>query len=189
MLRVVGNLLSHLQESLGPSGPPKPRENLQKGVSEKSRESGRGLELQSRPPSTGVPRALDFGALQRHSKSTLWVGILPGWYGMENGQKPEMKKKKNGSRNGKRPQAGQGQKWQKKKERPKNGFLREFSIILHFFAIFGPFCPCPAWGRFPFRFPFFFFSYFRLLAVFHAIPARQDPNLWALSGPGLWALL
>ena len=32
-------------------------------------------------------------------------------------------------------------------------------------------------GRFPLRFPFFFFFFdFRLLAVFHAIPARQDPN-------------
>ena len=71
------------------------------------------------------------------------------------------KNKKNGNRNGKPPQAGQGQKW------PKNGFLREFSIISflgHFFAIFAPvqlgavfhfdfhfmfFFPFPAVGRFP----------------------------------------
>ena len=38
-------------------------------------------------------------------------GILPGWHGMANGQKPEMGK--NGNRNGKRPQAGQGRKWRK----------------------------------------------------------------------------
>ena len=54
---------------------------------------------------------------------------------------------KNGNRNGKQPQAGQGQKWQKKG--PKMEIC-------------------------PFRFPFFF--HFRLLAVFHAMPARQDPK-------------
>ena len=78
-------------------------------------------------------------------------------------------KKKNGNRNGKRPQAGQGQKWQKKW--PKNGRIMENSLKNPFF---GHFCPFPAWGHFPFRFPFFF--HFRFLAVFHAIPARQDPN-------------
>ena len=35
-----------------------------------------------------------------------------------------------------------------------------FEGVFHDFSIFGPFfchfCPCPAWGRFPFRFPFFF---------------------------------
>ena len=62
-------------------------------------------------------------------------GILPGWHGMENGQKPEMEKK-NGNRNGKRSQAGGGQKW------PKNGKIIENSLknpfLGHFFAIFAP---------------------------------------------------
>ena len=68
---------------------------------------------------------------------------------MENGQKPEMVKKwKSKWKNG------------PKLDRGKNGqkmdfwaILREFSII---FPFLGHFCPCPAWGRFPFRFPFFF---------------------------------
>ena len=91
----------------------------------------------------------------------------------ENGQKPEMEKKKRKSKWKTAPSwtgAKMAKKW------PKMGFLREFSII---FSIFGLFfchcCPCPAWGHFPFRFPIFFF-HFRLLAVFHAMPARQDPN-------------
>ena len=66
------------------------------------------------------------------------IGILPGWHGMENGQKPEMEKK--GNRNGKRPQAGQGQKW------PKNA-----QKCFFFFSISGfwPFSmPCQP-GRLP----------------------------------------
>ena len=55
--------------------------------------------------------------------------------------------KRNGNRNGKRPQAGKGAR-----RCEKNGFLREFSII---FPFLGHFCPFPAWGCFPFRFPFF----------------------------------
>ena len=39
-----------------------------------------------------------------------------------------------------------------------------FEGVFHSFSIFGPFscnfCPCPAWGRFPFRFPFFSISGF-----------------------------
>ena len=68
------------------------------------------------------------------------IGIMPGWYGMENGQRPEMggtKKKPNG----KEGSAGRGQ---------KNGFSRDFSIFLHFRAIwFTIFCPFPSLGRFP----------------------------------------
>ena len=95
---------------------------------------------------------------------------MPGWYGMENGEKPEMEEK--GNRNGKRPQAGQGRKMAKKGA--KNGFWGSF----HYFSILGPF-------RFPFFAPvqlgavFHFdsiFFHFRLFAVFHAMPARHDPN-------------
>ena len=75
---------------------------------------------------------------------------------MENG--PKLDRSKNGQK--------MGQKW------TNNGKLPQKSIFCPFF---GHFCPCPAWGRFPFRFPFFF--HFRLLAVFHAIPARQDPKV------------
>ena len=76
---------------------------------------------------------------------------------------------------GKRPQARKGQKMAKKW--PKTGFLREFSIIFpflgHFLVIFAP----VQLGA-VFHFDFHFFFHFRLLAVFHAIPARQDPNAW-----------
>ena len=90
--------------------------------------------------------------------------ILPGWYGMENGQKSEMEK--NGDQNAKRPQAGQGgQKWQKikmaQKWKKNNGKLPQKSI---FGLFFGHFCPFPAWGRFPFRFPSFFFPFPAFLA-------------------------
>ena len=73
----------------------------------------------------------------------LWDHAGLAWHG----KRP---KGGNENRNGKRPQAGQGQKWHKKW--PKNGFLREFSIIFPFLCHF---CPCPAWGRSRFRFPFF----------------------------------
>ena len=90
------------------------------------------------------------------------IGILPGWYGMENGQKPEMQiKMENGpkldrGKDGKK----MAQKWKNNGKLPQNPF----------------FCLCPALGRFPFRFPFP-----ALLAVFHAIPARQDANTGTLS--------
>ena len=85
------------------------------------------------------------------------------WKTAGNGKKREIKME-----NGPKLDRGKnGKKW------PKNGLLRDFSIFL---AIFCHFCPCPAWGRFPFRFPCFF--HFRRLAVFHAIPARQDPKYW-----------
>ena len=87
---------------------------------------------------------------------------MPGWYGMKHGQKPEMEK--NGNRNGKRPQAGQGQKWQKNGPKMANyGKLPQKSIFWPFFGAV-------------FHFDFHFFD-FRLLAVFHAIPARHDPKL------------
>ena len=70
------------------------------------------------------------------------------------------------------PKLGRGKNGQKMAQK------MDFEGVSHYFSIFWPFfghfCSCPAWGRFPFRFPFFF--HFRLLAVFHAIPARQDPN-------------
>ena len=74
---------------------------------------------------------------------------------MENG--PKLDRGKNGKK--------MAQKWK------DNGKLPQKSI---FGPIFCHFCPCPAWGRFPCRFPFLF--HFRLLAVFHAMPARQDPK-------------
>ena len=84
------------------------------------------------------------------------IGIMPGWYGMENVQKPEIGER-NGKPNGKQPPVGQGKKW------PKKGFQGVSHLLGHF-------CPCPAGGRFPFGF------HFRLLAVFHAMPAR---HIWA----------
>ena len=121
-------------------------------------------------------RDLWFGALSITSFfriNYVWFGILPGWYGMENGQKPEMEKKWKSK--WKTAPSWTGAKTAKKW--PKNGQIMEFSIIFQFLGhFFLPFCPCPARCRFPFRFPFFF--HFRLLAVFHAIPARQDPNVW-----------
>ena len=80
---------------------------------------------------------------------------------------------------GKRPKAGNGKKQTKTKTKrgkwQKNGLkmekkwrkLPQISMLCHFFA------PCPAGGSFPFSFPFF--PHFRLLAVFHATPARQEP--------------
>ena len=90
---------------------------------------------------------------------------------------------------GKRPKARNGKKMEIEMEnRPKldggkNGKKMAqkwfFEGVFHYFSIFGPFfchfCPRPAWGGFPFSISHFFF-HFRLLAVFHAIPARQDPN-------------
>ena len=61
------------------------------------------------------------------------------------------------------------------KKWPKNGFLREFSIIFHFWAIFLPFLPLSSLGPFSISTSIFFFP-FPALAVFHAILARQDPN-------------
>ena len=54
--------------------------------------------------------------------------------------------------------------------------------------VFAIFFLCPPGGCFPFGVPFF--PHFRLLAVFHAVPARHDPNSlkgWChrLSGPVL----
>ena len=89
------------------------------------------------------------------------IGILPGWHGMENGQKLEMEKKWKSKWQTAPTWTGakMAKKW------PKNGFLRAFSIIFpflgQFFAIFGPvqlgpfsipisiFFPFPAFGRFP----------------------------------------
>ena len=95
-------------------------------------------------------------------------GILPGWYGMENGQKPEMEKKMEIEMEN-----------DPKLERGKNGkkMAKEwiFEGVFHYFSIFGPFlghfCPCPAWGRFPFRFPFFFFPF----PAFGRFPCHTSP--------------
>ena len=71
---------------------------------------------------------------------------------------------------GKRPKAGNGKKMEIEMEngpklgRGKNGnkMAQKWKNegVFHYFSIFGPFCchfcPCPDWGRFPFRFPFFF---------------------------------
>ena len=77
----------------------------------------------------------------------------------------ENRPKLDGGKNGKK----MAQKWI---------FEGVFHYFSNFWAIFCHFCPRPAWGGFPFRFPFFF--HFRFLAVFHAIPAQQDPN-WSAS--------
>ena len=85
----------------------------------------------------------------------LSVGSLPGWHGMENGQKPEMKKKWKSkwktapSWTGAKMAKKMAQKWK------SDGVFHYFPFFGHFFCHF---CPCPARGRFPFRFPFFFFS-------------------------------
>ena len=63
------------------------------------------------------------------------------------------------------PQAREGQKW------PKKGTTLK---IPFFWAIFCHFCPVQLGAVFHFDFPFF--SHFWLLAVFHAMPARHDPN-------------
>ena len=83
--------------------------------------------------------------------------------------------KKNGNRNGKPPQAARGQKWAKKMAQ-KWIFEGVFHYFFHFWAIFLPFLPPCSLGA-VFHFDFHFFFHFRLLAVFHAIPARQDPNI------------
>ena len=64
--------------------------------------------------------------------------------------------KKNGNRNGKRPQAGQGQKWQKMAQK------WIFKGVFHYFSIFGPFfaifAPVQLGAVFPFDFHFFSIS-------------------------------
>ena len=98
-------------------------------------------------------------------------GILPGWYGMAtvtkagNGKKRKLKWKSAPSWTG----AKMAKKW------PKNGFLRELSIIFpfwgHFVAIFAP---VQLVANFHFNFLFFPFPAF--VTVCHAIPAWQDPK-------------
>ena len=113
----------------------------------------------------------DFGAISGgpffSRRLCFTAEMMTGWHGMENGQKPEMEKKKKRNRNGKRPQAGQGQKW------PKHGPKMEKSFFGHFL----PFLPVSSLG--PFSISISIFFHFRLLAGFHAIPARQDPNFTA----------
>ena len=61
------------------------------------------------------------------------------------------------------------------KKMAQNGNIMENALknpfLGHFFAIFAP-----VQDGAVFHFDFHFFFHFRLLAVFHAIPARQDPN-------------
>ena len=93
---------------------------------------------------------------------------------------------KNGKPNGKEPLAGRGQKWQKKARKWRGSGKLPWKS--NFFATC--FMPCPAGGSFRFGFPYF--PHFRLLAVFHAMPARHDPNSrwgWPPFWPpqnGLW---
>ena len=51
-----------------------------------------------------------------------------------------------------------------------------FPLFFHLLAIFCHFCPPVQLGA-VFHFDFHFFFHFRRLAVFHAIPARQDPKI------------
>ena len=75
---------------------------------------------------------------------------------MENG--PKLDRGKNGKKMAK--------KWK------NNGKLPQKSIFCHFCL---PFLPLSSLGPFSISISIFFF-HFRLLAVCHAIPARQDPN-------------
>ena len=75
------------------------------------------------------------------------------------------------------PKLGRG-----KKNGKKMAQKMDFEGVFHYFSIFWPFfChlmifpPAQLGAVFHFDFHFFFF-HFRLVAVFHAIPARQDPN-------------
>ena len=113
---------------------------------------------------TGIPRN-KFKAPPAHYQhrdiSESCIGILPGWYGMENGQKPEMGKKKWKSKWKTAPTwtgAKMAKKW------PKNGFLRAFSIIFPFLGHFLPFLPPSRLGPFSISISILF-SHFRLLAV------------------------
>ena len=94
---------------------------------------------------------------------------------------------------GKRPKAGNGEKKMEtemengpKLDRGKNGkkMARKWKILegfFHYFSIFGSghffaiFLPLSSLGPFS-----IFFLHFRLLAVFHAIPARQENLLLGL---------
>ena len=95
-------------------------------------------------------------------------GILPGLYGMENGQKPEMEKKLEiGMENGpKLDGAKNGKKMAQK--RKHNGKRPQKSIFGPFFCHF---FLRPGWGRFPFRFPFFFFPF----PPFGCFPCHTSP--------------
>ena len=62
--------------------------------------------------------------------------------------------------------AKNGKKWAENGEENGNSLENPFLAAI--------FCPCPAGGSFPFGFPCV--PYFRLLAVFHAMPARHDPK-------------
>ena len=85
------------------------------------------------------------------------LGILPGWHGMKNGQKPEMEKKWKSK--WKTAPSWTGTKMAKKW--PKNGKLPQKSIFWPFFCHFCPsslgpfsisisiFFPFPVFGRFP----------------------------------------
>ena len=72
------------------------------------------------------------------------------------------------------------------KKWPKNGKIMENSLknpfLGHFFAIFAP---VQLGAVFHFDFHFFFF-HFRLLAVFHAIPAQQEKRPMNLNLFGWW---
>ena len=101
------------------------------------------------------------GSLHMGMTNLSSIGILPGWHGMENGQKPEMEKK-NGNRNVKTAPSWTGAKLAKNGN--FEGVFRDFSILEPFFLPFlppsrlGPFSisisiflffPFPAFGRFP----------------------------------------
>ena len=77
---------------------------------------------------------------------------MPGWHDMENGQKPEMEKKEIKMEN------KMAQKWKTpSKIRFFSPFLRHFQLgaVFHLFLLF---------------------FHVQLLDIFHATPARHDPN-------------
>ena len=98
-----------------------------------------------------------------HCSTKQSIGIMLGWYGMENGQKTEMGKK--WKTKWKTAPDGQEQKWPKMDRKwRKNGKLTRKSIFWPFLG------PCPAEPSFPFGVPFF--SPFPALGRFpsHASP-------------------
>ena len=92
--------------------------------------------------------------------------------------------KKNENRNGKRPQAGKGQKWQKNGQ--KMDFWGSFPLSFHFWAIFWPFLPLSSLGPFSISISIFFF-HFRLWPFSMPYQPGRIPTyqgIWRSGCPG-----
>ena len=123
-----------------------------------SSSSSHGLSLSGQPATLGIPvlGSCRAGMAWKTAKSRKWKKEIK----MESG--PKLDRGKNGKK--------MAQAW-------------IFGGVFHFyyFSIFGPFfghfCPCPAWGRFPFRFPFFSISGFWPFSMPHQTSCHQhDPK-------------